>query len=261
MGLEQAEQALDQDLNQTSQTPAPAEGQSAQNAGPLNLDTAEKVSWKGKEYTPAQLEKLFMMQSDYTKSKQAIAEEKKYISNLRYDLQTVKKNPALANEFLKMYPKEYHAYLDDVMPQDWKNGSQQASNLPPEIQDKLDRFDSYIREQEVTREESNLEKVSQSMMNKYPEALEDVVLARAEALIGENKNLTPEVWDKLYKASHEFMLNKMTQKQNTTFDNQKNANQKARGIGPGGGTPGQAPVKLSMKEATEKAIQDLTNRR
>lgn len=258
MGIEQANEALDQGLNQETQAPAPSEGQPS---GPYNLDTAEKVVWKGKEYTPGQLEKALMFQSDYTKKMQGIADEKKYISNLRYDLKTVRENPALANEFMKMYPQEYHAYLDDVMPADWKNKAQDASNLPPEIQQKLDRFDNYIKDQEVSREEANIEKISTSMMTKYPEALEDVVLARAEALVGQGTNLTQEHWEKLYKSSHDFMMKKMADKQNQTFDTQRNANLKGRGIGPGGGTPGQAPVKRNFAQATEAAIKDLSNRR
>jgi hypothetical protein len=260
MGIEQAEQALDQDLNNASAEAAPATGQPEQ-SGPFNLDTAEKVSWKGKEYTPAQFEKMMMMQSDYTKSKQAIAEERKYVSNLRYDLQAVKKNPALANEFLKTYPKEFHAYLEDVMPQGWQNGAKEASNLPPEVQEKLEFFENYINEQNVSKEEANLDRISTSMMQKYPEAIEDFVLARAEAYVNQNKNITPEVWDKLYKESHDFMLKKVAEKQNKTFDTQKNANLKGRGIGPGGGTPGQAPVKRNFAQATEAAIKDLSGRR
>lgn len=259
MDFEQATQALEQDLSKETQTTTPPEN--GQSQEPVDLGKASKVVWDGKEYTPEQLRKAMMFQSDYTKKMQGISEEKKYISNLRYDLASVKKNPKLADAFMKTYPKEYHAYLEDVMPQDWKNGEQQASNLPPEVKEQLDYFQNYIKEQEVSREEQNLEKISGNMMKKYPEALEDVVLARAEAMVSQNQNLTPEVWDRLYKTSHDFMVKKMTDKQNTTFDAQKNANQKARGIGPGGGTPGQAPPKRSMKEATEDAIRDLSNRR
>lgn len=261
-GFEQAQSALEQNIetesNSTNQ-PAGTQGQSV-GTEPYDLDKAEKVRWEGKEYTPDQFRKLMMFQSDYTKKMQTISEEKKYISSLRYDLQAVRGNPKLAAEFMKIYPKEFHAYLDDVMPQDWKTKQSDESNLPPEIKEKLERFDSYIKDQEVSREEANIEKITSSLAQKYPDAIEDVVLARAQAIVEQGHNLTREDWDKLYKTSHDFMVKKMAEKQNKQFDAQKNANLRGRGIGPGGGTPGQAPRKMSMKEATEAAIQDLSGR-
>lgn len=265
MGFEQAQSALEQDISEQQSTESKDnsgnEGQSAASE-PFELDKADKVKWEGKEYTPEQFRKLIMFQSDYTRKMQSISEEKKYVSNLRYDLQAVKQNPKLASEFMKIYPKEYHEYLNDIMPADWKAGSKQQenSNLPPEIQEKLDRFDSYIKEQDVAREEANIEKITSSLAQKYPEAIEDVVLARAQAIVEQGHEITKEMWDKLYKTSHEFMVNKMTQAKNKQFDQQKGANQKGRGIGPGGGTPGQAPKKLSFNDATEAAIRDLTGR-
>ena len=263
--FEQAQAALEQNITETESTIEQGnqepQGQSA-SSEPLDLEKAEKIRWEGKDYTPDQFRKMMMFQSDYTKKMQSISKEKEYISNLRYDLQAVRQNPKLAAEFMKIYPKEYHSYLDDVMPQDWKSQQQSdLGNLPPEVKEKLERFDSYIKEQEVSREEANIEKITSSLSQKYPEAIEDVVLARAQAIIDQGHTLTKETWEKLYKTSHDFMVKKMTEKQNHKFDSQKNANLRGRGIGPGGGTPGQAPRKLSFDQATEAAIQDLTGRR
>lgn len=263
-GFEQAQSALEQSVTETESSganqPAGTQGQSA-GAEPYDLDKAEKVRWEGKEYTPDQFRKMMMFQQDYSRKTQSIAQTQKYYENLQYDLDAVKSNPKLASEFQKLYPKEFHKYLDNVMPSDWKTGNQgEKSNLPPEIQEKLERFENYVKEQEVSREETKIDDITSKLAQKYPEAIEDVVLARAQALVEQGHNLTPENWDKLYKTSHDFMLKKMADKQNKQFDAQKNANLKGRGIGPGGGTPGQAPRKLSMKEATEAAIQDLTGR-
>jgi len=262
MGLEQANAALESDLGNTSQASAPAAQPTGQPSGPIDLDTADKVRWEGKEYTPADFRKMMMFQQDYTRKTQSVAETQKYYENLQYDLEAVKGNPKLAAEFQKLYPQTFHKYLDTVMPKDWKNGSQQdESNLPPEIKEKLDRFDSYIKNQEVSAEETKIEAITSKLAQKYPDAIEDVVLARAQALVEQNHTLTPEIWDKLYKTSHEFMAKRIAEKQTKQFDAQKNANQQGRGIGPGGGTPGQAPVKRTFAQATDAAIQDLGNKR
>ncbi len=259
MGIEQANEALEAGLSEasTSATPAQSTGQSV-STEPVDLDVVTKVKWEGKEYTPTDFRKMMMRQEDYTRKTQSLSETQKYYNALQYDFVAVRENPKLAQEFLKMYPETFHKYLDAVMPKDWKTGAQEEKgNLPPEIDARLSRFENYIREQEVSAEEAKIDNLTSKLSQKYPEAIEDVVLARAQAFVESGRNLSQEDWDKLYKTSHDFMVKKMTEKQNNNFNAQKNANQKGRGIGPGGGTPGQAPRRLSFNEATEAAIKDL----
>lgn len=257
MGLEQASAALESDLANTSSSSAPADQGTGQPSGPIDLDTADKVRWEGKEYSPADFKKMMMFQQDYTRKTQSVSESQKYYQNLEYDLEAVKNDPKLAAEFQKLYPKEFHKFLKVVMPKEWGGEGQKQGDLPPEIQEKLDRFDSYIKNQEVSAEEAKIESITSKLAQKYPDAIEDVVLARAQALVEQGHALNPEIWDKLYKTSHDFMVKKMTEKQTKQFDTQKNLNQQGRGIGPGGGTPGQAPVKRTMAQATEDAIRDM----
>lgn len=265
MSFEQAQSALEQSITETDSSASASQGQEggqSHDSEPIDLDTVTKVKWEGKEYTPSDFRKMMMFQSDYTKKTQSVAQTQKYYEALSHDLEAIRNNPQLVSEFQKIYPKEFHKYLDNVMPKDWKTGNQsERGNLPPEVEEKLARFDSYIKEQEVTAQEAKIESITSKLAQKYPEAIEDVVLARAQALVEQGHSLTQEHWDKLYKTSHDFMLKRMTDRQTKQFDSQKNANLKGRGIGPGGGTPGQAPRKLSFKDATEAAIQDLTGKR
>jgi len=258
--FEQATEALESSLN-GAESQQQEIGQS-NSVNPIDLDTAEKIIWKGKEYTPDQLNKQFMLQSDYTKKAQALSESRKYYEALDTDLDAIRRNPGLKDEFLKVYPKEFHKFLRYAINE--SSSSQQSddknSNLPPEVQaalDRLNRIEGYVQEKEVQAAEQQIENITSKMMQKYPEAVEEVVLAKAQALIENNIELTQERWDKLFKTSHESMLNRFKEKNNKTFNAQKTANAQARGIGSGGGTPSQAPRKMSFAEATEQAIRDL----
>jgi hypothetical protein len=96
----------------------------------LELEKVEKFKFDGKEYTLKELRTLLAkekeQQRDYTAKMQKLAEERKswetqrketqrFDDNLYADLQAVKDNPQLAQEFLKVYPQSYHRHLRAVL--------------------------------------------------------------------------------------------------------------------------------------------------
>lgn len=272
MGIEQANAALETDLNNNSGGESTDTNQQSNTQGtpateqtPYVLDTAQKFMWKGKEMTPGQLEKGFMLHSDYTKKAQQVAEQRKFYDNVDADLEKVRANPALKSEFLKVYPKEFHKLLSYMgikeEPQGGMPNGFDKAQLPPEMQQALNdikSFKDYVQNNEIKAKEQELENISMRLTQKYPEAIEDVVLARAQVLIDDGVELTEAVWDKLYKASHEGMLKRDNERKTKTFDSQKQSNQQGRSIGKGGGTAGSAPKRMSMAEATEAAVRDYT---
>lgn len=233
----------------------------------MALEKLAKFKFKDQEWTPEQLEKAIMRHSDYTKKTQEVAEKRKYYDNLGADLDHVYKNPSLAEAFKKTYPKEFHQYLDllnlSFLPKaDGRQSQAEEKNiydqLPEELRSRLDRVENYVREKEVLAAEQKLDSIYGKLQSKYPDAIEEVVTARAQALADQGIDLTESVFEKLFKKSQEDVLSRLEKKQQSTLQTQRSANQQAKGPGPGGGIPGQAPKKMTLNEATEAAIAALT---
>lgn len=238
----------------------------------LNLDGAQKFKFGDREWTPDQLRKSIMMHSDYTKKTQKIAETSKYWDNLDADLEYVRGNPKAVEQFLQTYPKQFHKYLSaagvKMQQMEAENLQQQSrAEIPPEILKDLQMVKNYVQEKETQAIEAQLDQTFATLSKKYPEGDEDIVLARAQALLDAKRETDPgfritnEVWEKLWKASHEKTVSKLAEKQKGILNNQRQANTQARGPAPGGGTPGQAPVRMNLKQATEHAVQTLSGRK
>lgn len=233
----------------------------------LNLDGVMKFKFGNREWTPDQLKKAIMFQSDYTKKTQQVAEKEKYISNLEYDLENIRQNPQLKDKFLEVYPKEFHRYLRFVESNNTEaqnrqtNASEGNHNLPPEILQKLERVENYVRDTEVRAKEAEIDAKFSTLSKKYPEAIEDVVLARAQALIDNGVPINDQVWEKLWKKNHDELNSKFEARQKTTLQKQRASNQSYAGPANGGGVPSGAPVKESFKQATDRAIRELSQGR
>jgi hypothetical protein len=220
------------------------------------------------------------MQSDYTKKTKELAEERKYADNFAADLVSFLENPQLIDSFKQLYPKKYHAYVEGVIAKSSKPGvereeqsapvREKAFELPPELQKKLsivDELQSKVSsfekaqfEKEVAAIESQLSTIFSENRKKYPMANEEAVIARGQALIDRGVNIDDRVWSELWKSQHEqnkAMFDSIYKEQ---ISKQKEANGKAQDIGSGGGIPGQAPKKMTFKEATEAAIRDFSVR-
>lgn len=257
----------------SSQNTAAGEMTEAQAQAILDLDKAQKFKFGDREWTPDQLKKSIMLHSDYTKKTQSVAETRKYFDNLEPDLEFIKRHPnkeQAMQMFMETYPKAFHKYLSLV------GGSEQAANLqtqsqnaqlPPELMKDLEMVKNYVQEKETQAIEAQLENTFSALAKKYPDGDEDIVLARAQALLDAKRETDPgfritnEIWDKLWKASHEKNVSKYEARQKGILEKQRTANQSAKGPAPGGGTPGQAPVRMNLKQAEEYAYKTLTGKR
>lgn len=256
----------------TQNTASPAE----QAQAILNLDQAQKFKFGDREWTPDQLKKSMMLHSDYTKKTQAISEARKYYDNLEHDLDYIRNHhnkQEAAQAFTQTYPKEFHKYLKHAgidMAQEASSRQMQAQSnteIPPEILRDLQMVKTYVQEKETQAIEAQLDQTFSSLSKKYPDGDEDVVLARAQALLDSKREsdpgfrITNEVWEKLWKASHDKYAQKREAHQKGIIEKQRTANSSYRAPAPGGATPGQAPVRRTMKEATEFAVQTLSGRK
>src|SRR3954464_16064772 len=106
------------DLENTSSAPGEAEagaGEQPKTPEMVDLESLEKFRYAGREMTPKELQQAVMLQSDYTRKTQQLAEERKYYDNLSADLSAVAQNPQLAAKFKEVYPEKFHDYLAYVL--------------------------------------------------------------------------------------------------------------------------------------------------
>jgi hypothetical protein len=269
-------------LEETSPTSSEAEstetpGQGTGGNAPeiLDLDSVQKFRFSGREWTPKDFQGAYMMQADYTRKTQALAEERKFYDNLDTDLASVRQQPALAEKFKEVYPEKFHAYLGYVLPQSQSQNQSQAQpgqsgqkpSLDPEIQKKLglvDELHSDLQERRIQAAEAQVDAVFQTMGKKYPMADEETVIARAQYFLDQKKQENPKAvitdkdWDNLFKTVHDRNKGKAEAYYSEQVNKQKQANSRGRDIASGGGTPGQAPkVPKTIKEASEYARQEL----
>jgi len=283
MGLEQASEALHESLNTDTQPQelAPA-AENKEEVSLVDLDTLDKFRWQGKDWTRDELNKSHMLQSEFTKRNQALIKEretinreKEFRANLRADVEKVRTNPQLAAEFLKVYPREYHFLMDDFL----RNNQQQsqavqAPKIDPsferrmsQIEDTFKQQDEALKESQVEAAGAQIDSVFTKMSAKYPLADEEVVIARAQALLDKGAKLTDDkgninenAWDKIWASVNDTVTKRFEGHYKKQIGNQTKANVKGRDVASGGGIPGQAPKKMTMREATEHAIATLTGR-
>lgn len=235
----------------------------------MDLDSVERFRFQGKEWTPQELRQAYLMQSDYTKKTQALAEERKFIDNLTYDLEKVVKNPALAKEFMTIYPKKYHGVLNQVIREQQTLGSnktqqpdqqKQSGNIDPEFMRRFEAVEQQLYEKQVNAINAELDSKFKTLGEKYPGADEEAVVARAMYLHDQGYQLNDKQWDALFKASHEKVMGLGLKQSKEQAAKQKELNSKGKDVASGGGIPGQAPRRpRSIKEATNFALEEINS--
>jgi hypothetical protein len=84
------------------------------------------------------------------------------------------------------------------------------------------------------------------------------VYGAADAFFKENNVQPNQVDDKMlepfFKASHEYQVGQFKAWQQEQLKQTKEANSKASDVGRGGGTPGQAPKKLLLKDVEDELL-------
>lgn len=291
MGLEQAHEAMENSLNgnqteTTSAEPGVELKPNTEEVSLTDLDKLDKIRFQGQDMTVEDLRKAYLRNSDYTKKTQALAqerqkfeqesksisEEKKYVDNLQADLASIRQNPALADEFKRIYPEKYHALLDYVLA---NNQGQQpmANNVNPLLEKRLSQIEKTFEQQQtetyqakVEAAEASLDNVFGQMSKKYPLADEEIVISKAQVLLDQakasgNKHLFADekgqpkmdMWEKVWKTVNESAQKRYEGHYKKQVGDQKLANGKAKDTASGGGIPGQAPKKMTLKEAAEAA--------
>lgn len=234
--------------------------------GPLDLESVEKFRFAGREWTHKELQDSYLMQADYTRKTQELAEERKYMGALQADLEAVKKNPALATEFKKLYPEKYHSYLGYVYSEKQGQGSKQA--ISPEIAEKLDKMEQFIEQQTQREEEVKVDAWSNQLKSwedeftkKYDLSNPLEVWTRIQTSLDENQisenQVTKQYAESLFKNSQKFYEEKFDSRQTNQFKQNRQINSSAKDVGKGGGLPGNAPRALKFHEVQDQLVEDL----
>jgi hypothetical protein len=252
-------EVLDKELAPSAETPEAAPEL-------VDLDTMDKFKFGGREWTPKELEAAYMRQQDYSRKTQEIAQERKYYDNLPYDLDMVKNNPALVNQFKQVYPAKFHSWIDRVVGQAKQAAPQQPGQsaqtpqLPKEFQELRAEVDAFKKERfdaEVAKHSTEIDRIMSGLSKKYPFADEDSVLAKAQSLSERGQQVDEKIWNGLFKMVNDKNEKLLNERQAERIKQQKAASSKAKDVGFGGGTPGQAPRQFkTIKEATEAAMKD-----
>lgn len=224
----------------------------------VEIDSLEKFKFAGRELTPKELQSMILMQSDYTRKTQSLAEERKYMDNLQYDLDKVKMNPNLADQFKQVYPEKYHKYLDYL-------GSGQAlkqesvqTGIDPALLSDLKMLKQDMETRKVQAAEKEIDAVFDKYTKKFPYADEEVVISYAQSMLSKGQTLNDQVWENIFKFSQEKNQKLADKYYSEKVSKQQSANEKGKDSGAGGGIPGQAPRQFkTLKEAHEAFLKDI----
>lgn len=234
------------------------------------LEKLSKFKYQGQELTPKDLEAMILRQKDYTQKTQALSKEResfqseqKFYENLYHDLNNVKNNPELANEFIKVYPEKFHSYLKQVLGQN--DQTQNAQNQKPQFDvdtaARLQKLESFYYEQEVAKNTQEINSTVDKLSQKYPDALPELAISRVYEAYNRGEQITPEAWEHAFKTADAEMKNLIKTKYGDMVKKQTEVNNKSRDVDSGGGTIGRAPQKFkSLADVTKYAVKDLTNR-
>lgn len=247
----------------------------------LDLAKLGKFKVDGQEMTFDELKRAILRQQDYTKKTQTLAEERKFIDNLDADLEAVKKNPALAEQFRQIYPEKFHRYLRFAMSEQAKaEGQPKAPDqqgqpaLPPEVLERLERAER-ASQQVLEKHQAQVKKTLETTFStleaeaqkkfKYADmihvygAISDHFEANnidAETLL-DKKDALEKLFTQLAKASHEQRLKDYEGWKASELEKVKANNSKAQDIGSGGGTPSGAPKQYTGKGMFQNVADDV----
>lgn len=239
------------------------------------LEKLSKFKYQGQEMTPKDLEAAMLRQRDYTQKTQSLSQEResfkseqKFYENLYYDLNNVKNNPSLANEFIKLYPEKFHSYLKQVLGQDSTNtqsANQSQQQAKPqydvEMMSRMQKLETFYHEQEVAKNTQEINSNIDKLSKKYGDAIPEMAIGRVYEALNRGEKVTSETWETAFKTVDEQMKGFVKAKYGDLVKKQTEANNKSRDVDSGGGTLGRAPQKFkSLGDVTKHAINDLSGR-
>lgn len=262
----------------TGAPPASGPGAGAGSPGTpdiFDLGTVEKFRYKGKEYSRDEFDQGYMRMADYTRKTQEYAQNRKFWDNLSVDLENVKSNPALVDQFKRVYPAQFHAflrYVEQAKNQDPASGAPaqaqqpQSQGLDPRVEARIAAIENTFNEREVQAADAQMDALFDKLRPKYPFADEEAILARAQNFVaqwkqdnpGQKPNISAKQWEEMWKVSNDRVKSVAEKQYMTQVKGQVDANRKGADVKPGGGIPGQAPRHAkTIKEATQMALQDI----
>jgi hypothetical protein len=255
---------------------APQAAQSASDPGqPVDLDSLARYRYQGRNLKD--WESGYMRQQDYTQKTQALAQERRFMENLAVDLDRVKQNPHLAEQFRQIYPQKYHAYLRYVAQETQASqpqapgqygqqpGQPSYARLDPAMEQRIHQLEANFREREVAAIQAELDSKFKTLSEKYPFADEEAVVARAQALLAKMKEMDPtrdhrindKQWDALWKSQNDRSYGLSDAQYKKHVQAQLKQAKKSADVSAGGGTPGHPPRQFrTLKEATAQALAD-----
>jgi hypothetical protein len=245
-----------------------------------DLSKFSRVTYKGKDLPVTELWSGYQRQNALTRQVQQFQEEKKYISNLEADLRKVASNPALAEEFKKVYPAAYHNYLalikstgqtfgtNSTTPHNQQSQTQIEKAIDPRFEKVFQTVEELQRErfeEKVQARQIEIDSAFTKYTAKYPLATpggdESYVLSRAQARVSRGEALSDKDWEKIFKDAHSRNQSAYESHYKTNINKQTAANMRGNESARGGGIPGSAPRgPRTLKEATKIALEDLTSR-
>ncbi len=236
------------------------------------LEKLERFKFDGQEWTPKDLKNSILRHNDYTRKTQELAESRKaveteqlYRDNFETDFEKVLHNPELMQVFKQYYPAHWVKVAEKALervqsygtPKQTPNQTQQGSSVDPGLMRKIEYIEKTFQQREVEALEKSLDSEFTKLGQKYPKANQELVLARAQLLSDQKIDILKDgQLEKVFKDLHDMDDSREKQWRENLLREQKTANAKGRDIGKGGGTPGKAPEKMSMKEARARMMSE-----
>lgn len=236
------------------------------------LEKLERFKFEGKEWTPQDLKKSILFHNDYTRKTQELAESRKSVEteqlfrdNFKIDFEKVLHNPDLMDLFKQYYPPHWVEVAEKILdmsktqsqPQTQTQNTQQGSSVDPGLMKRIESIEKTFQQREVEALEKTLDSEFTKLGQKYPRANQELVLARAQLLSDKKIDILKDGnLENIFKALHDKESSQEQKWRENLLREQKQANAKGRDIGKGGGTPGKAPEKMSMKEARARMMSE-----
>ena len=236
----------------------------------LDLDGVSNFKFQGQTYTPDQFQEIYQGYQKYGEASKYMEEDQRYQANVEHDIEKVLRNPARIDEFKQTYPERYHKYLDRVLNSNQRGteNSGQAGQLPKEVMDKLSSYEQRIAMQEqrafqsdVAAASAKIDAILPNLLSKYEMADQDKVLFEAEKILSKGGKLTDAAWERIVREDHERMTSKADKVYQAKLKAQVTKGKQGADTGPGGATPGGAPVMpKTFAQAQEAMIASLRQR-
>lgn len=243
---------------------APTEAQ-AEAPKAVELDGLSEFSFSGEKYTPDRFQEILSQYKTYETQVKEFSEKKRFDENLETDLDNVLQNPHLAQRFKEIYPKSYHGILDRLLKtgqataQGQSNAQPQAAQLPKEFlqtAEDVKFLKEHIFQTQVKAANAELDTILNPLFEKYKLANEEQVYAKAEAMLAKDQKMTPAVWERIVRESHEGISKKADAFYGEKLKSQLEKGKQGKDVGAGGVTPGHAPKKArNFDEAYDEMLK------